>query len=1052
MPVSRHLVLATVTGFPDTQVIYPCCISCYSKLLKDQNQDRWLCCKCGQSCQSDQVEWRYRLALTITDGDTIASVCLFGSMLDQYFGTNATQFKRYLLGLESSCDHSDQLLKRAVERSFIGHSYYFGFKRTASTIRHCPNAPVTLRQIVDVLEPKQQTSHENLSHIVAFQILSSTSTTQTTVLNLMLLDSQKKSSHSTEKSLPQNVETKLTKKEQDNCSVKQLETKNDSSAVSCEGYSSGEGHSNLTCSPSFLSVCTSSFGQETALLSCDMSNSVDNISRENVSKRQSTNTFDSKGNFHQSNFLGQVWTEPLSSFESVSPKVAPDNICMDKSSTKSSPFKIQESSESHELLKSRPNRLDSSGYSSLLKISVNLEGNNSEDISLMNGSSNQCSWNKENFGDDKFDKGAETENDPYSESFNNSSFLLADGICSTNAQPLLKFDRPNRKSVKILHPLSQGNHILSSKSSSNNVSCPPRAQSGFCKGNFTTGGKIKDRFKKFTSSKTIRIKKMSDDKKHSLIRTRNFPGQQSMSCSVVAPVRNSKISKDLMDSVNDKVGKDNIPQSIPGKIMENNNPNIVFPESEDLWAYLTDQEGFGETESISLGKLQTSVQSKGDNHVAENVNRINSFEEDSDETFEEFFDPEFLNLEHDTSDQEDKTDERASDSKENNGKVEMHDTNEGIEAGVMLDFNEDTDIDTHNCDEIVQTGTKHSDEKIDTSTHSSDEEIDEGMHDFDEDVDSSLQLSEGEIHTSTQNCQKEIKRRAFYSDEEIDEDTQKSDIFDNLDPSGIHDLDEKAQPTTRMYGSHEALHTAETIGSVVGEINHTGNKTESGIQNSGIVLQAASSDSEKHVTDHSTLNNLKPDNNPQEGLESMPESEGLYAFLDSTFGEVTDEQNWNVLPDKEGDKEKVVEKEEIFNVFDIENGNKVTQTKLIDDTNNDKIGSVSVGNDRGNLNCNGEADYVKITNFKEDTEGNRDYVLPSGDETMEHLESMFDDSFDGEDTRNEDLVDYSSQEILLVKYPTHKDDSTTNKSQQSSSKSCQSASYSKKESASSSSR
>lgn len=42
MPEQRHLVLASVIAVKDARVVYPCCGGCYSKLLEDQQNKRYI--------------------------------------------------------------------------------------------------------------------------------------------------------------------------------------------------------------------------------------------------------------------------------------------------------------------------------------------------------------------------------------------------------------------------------------------------------------------------------------------------------------------------------------------------------------------------------------------------------------------------------------------------------------------------------------------------------------------------------------------------------------------------------------------------------------------------------------------------------------------------------------------------------------------------------------------------------------------------------------------------------------------------------------------------
>ncbi|XP_021345821.1 uncharacterized protein LOC110445487 [Mizuhopecten yessoensis] len=1164
MPVSRHLVLATVTGFPDTHVAYPYCLCCYSKLLKDQNQDCWLCCKCGQSCRSDQVEWRYRLALTITDGDTIASVCLFGSMLDQFFGCTATQFKRYFLRLESSCDHSDELLKRAVEQSFIGHSYYFGFKTTGTINRQGPNAPITLRQLVSNLETKCQTSHESVSNIVAFQILPSTTTTQSTVLDLVCLDLRKKSSVLTERSPSEEVEAHLTT-DQTFSPVRIHGATNEPSVSFCDANRSAEGYKDLTHSPSFVSVCGSSFGQETALLSCDMSKSVNNISCEVLSQLHSTNTCDqtaTKGNPNEKDSLGQFSTEQQSSDDVISSeKYAPDFSCMDKSSAYSSLLGIQESSASHELMKSRSQRLDSSGYNSLLKSLLSLDGN-SKEFSGIDGSINQGSWNKENVSNYKLGVESVKENDPFSGSLNNSAILLAcfDCTAKSSSKPMFNSDNVEKSSAKSEHPSSKGKHVLVTRASRDNVSCVTNVHIGCNQENSNTGDRIKDRFKQFASVRNNRNRKKSNDKNHILANTESTSDQLLMSGRVGTPVGNtSKVFMSDGDRNTMKEGK--VPLLTSDTKMKNQNHALAFPESEDMWAYLTDEEEFCNAGNISVGRPHTvqskggnnvtenvnisqvykrtpntvqskggnhvtenvniskvyertpnTVQSKGGNHVTENVNnsqdyksrKTGSDEEDSDETFDECFDPEFLNLvEQDFTDAEDNSDEMACNGNKKNDSV-MQDFYDKIKTAGKLDSDddvdtgsqdsdethisdEDDDAGSHNADEendegsldsdeVFDTGTHESDEDVDTGihvsneTHVSNEDVDTGIHDSDEDVDTGTHdsdethNSDKDVDTGIHDSDEDVDTGTHDSDEDVDTVTQYSDketdmvgkcnADDNMDVSGTQDFDDNLH-TAGMHGSDKRSKTADKFDIddegtnreiyTREEIDFTKSRAVLSTSQKACTSTTALSVSEKHPTDHNTkLDNPESDAYLQGGVEPMPDSEDLCAFLDSTFGDVTEEPSLKILSHVLYNNEDVAGEnaDDHLAENDEENGVKLGIKDNKNINNENKLStSASENSDLGNLNSESELENVSMkTNFKDETQRNSAciHVLPTSDETIEHLESMFDDSFDEVEIRNEDQV-HSSQETVFSKCPTHEHHSfsTRDKTAQSSSKSFQ---------------
>ncbi|XP_067661373.1 serine-rich adhesin for platelets-like [Haliotis asinina] len=130
MGEGRILVHATVTSISDDHILYPCCVQCYSKMLQDihNKSNRWHCLKCGESCCFDELEWRYRIRMTVADTNEYRQVAVFGRTLQPFFGTSANTFHKFLSYLQKTkCGVADATLKQAVYQVFVGQHFLFGF-------------------------------------------------------------------------------------------------------------------------------------------------------------------------------------------------------------------------------------------------------------------------------------------------------------------------------------------------------------------------------------------------------------------------------------------------------------------------------------------------------------------------------------------------------------------------------------------------------------------------------------------------------------------------------------------------------------------------------------------------------------------------------------------------------------------------------------------------------------------------------------------------------------------------------------------------------------
>ncbi|KAL3880075.1 hypothetical protein ACJMK2_032344 [Sinanodonta woodiana] len=167
----RCLILAVVTAVRSTVVTYPCCPQCYSKLLSDITNSSWHCLKCRYYCRGCEVPKRYRLALTVADNTDINNLTIFGKTLDTFFGTCATDFHRRFTSLNRPGIDKDILLHEALSYAFVGQHFYFGLKTLAGS------GTARLRNVFNKTDTQQRHSqfsfHLDPSDIIAYQMLPS---------------------------------------------------------------------------------------------------------------------------------------------------------------------------------------------------------------------------------------------------------------------------------------------------------------------------------------------------------------------------------------------------------------------------------------------------------------------------------------------------------------------------------------------------------------------------------------------------------------------------------------------------------------------------------------------------------------------------------------------------------------------------------------------------------------------------------------------------------------------------------------------------------------
>ncbi|XP_023153834.2 DNA damage-induced apoptosis suppressor protein [Amphiprion ocellaris] len=131
MSVRRALVDCAVLSLQDTCVFYPSCKGCFSRIdVEQQDTTRYRCSRCGYRCLKEQVDYRYRLSLSVTRDRCIFGVTVFGSTLNPFFGIHANELQRLVENLDGSVEQSTRftLLGKAVEDCFIGRHFIFGLK------------------------------------------------------------------------------------------------------------------------------------------------------------------------------------------------------------------------------------------------------------------------------------------------------------------------------------------------------------------------------------------------------------------------------------------------------------------------------------------------------------------------------------------------------------------------------------------------------------------------------------------------------------------------------------------------------------------------------------------------------------------------------------------------------------------------------------------------------------------------------------------------------------------------------------------------------------
>ncbi|XP_029354139.1 DNA damage-induced apoptosis suppressor protein isoform X2 [Echeneis naucrates] len=134
MSVRRALVDCAVLSVQDSCLFYPCCKGCFSRIdVEQQDRTRCRCARCGYSCVREQVDYRYRLSLTVAHHTCIFGVTVFGTCLNPFFGIHASGLRRLVENMDGPVGAPTKatLLMKAVKDCFIGRHFIFGIKRAA---------------------------------------------------------------------------------------------------------------------------------------------------------------------------------------------------------------------------------------------------------------------------------------------------------------------------------------------------------------------------------------------------------------------------------------------------------------------------------------------------------------------------------------------------------------------------------------------------------------------------------------------------------------------------------------------------------------------------------------------------------------------------------------------------------------------------------------------------------------------------------------------------------------------------------------------------------
>lgn len=133
----RVLLGCTVISLQDTRFVYPCCKVCLCRVT-DEAKSRIRCPKCGFTCETQNVDYRFRLSLKVSRDARLFGVTVFGGCLNPFFGITAGGLQRFVESETFKGPPSlQQLLIKAVEDCFIGKCLVFGVKLSGRDAENC---------------------------------------------------------------------------------------------------------------------------------------------------------------------------------------------------------------------------------------------------------------------------------------------------------------------------------------------------------------------------------------------------------------------------------------------------------------------------------------------------------------------------------------------------------------------------------------------------------------------------------------------------------------------------------------------------------------------------------------------------------------------------------------------------------------------------------------------------------------------------------------------------------------------------------------------------
>lgn len=132
-----------VLSLQDSAVFYPSCGGCFSRIDVEQLGTA-RCSKCGHLCRKDEINYRYRLSLSVSRDEHIFGITVFGSNLNQFFGIDATGLQRLVHNTDGPVEPSRKftLLLKAIKDCFIGRHFIFCMKLTENDRRPWLQDPV----------------------------------------------------------------------------------------------------------------------------------------------------------------------------------------------------------------------------------------------------------------------------------------------------------------------------------------------------------------------------------------------------------------------------------------------------------------------------------------------------------------------------------------------------------------------------------------------------------------------------------------------------------------------------------------------------------------------------------------------------------------------------------------------------------------------------------------------------------------------------------------------------------------------------------------------